>query len=114
MGGETCLEGSNPSLSAVADWFRLGKTRRKRHLAERTGRRRFEVAAADYVRTMQMATALPESKPGVISRRCGCTRCGVHVFRPVGQATVAGRCSNCGSWELVPFSRPSPARTRTR
>ena len=39
--------------------------------------------------------------------------CGAGIFHAVGQATLGGRCSNCGSYELVPLSRSWSAAART-
>jgi hypothetical protein len=43
--------------------------------------------------------------------RCACARCGAHTVTTVG-FVVAGNCSNCGSYELVPVrsERPQPDR----
>ena len=60
--------------------------------------------------TMQ-TVLLPETKPGVVNRRCCCARCGAHVIGAVGQAILGGRCSTCGSYELVPLrNTPAPKR----
>jgi hypothetical protein len=43
-----------------------------------------------------------DSPPIFRSMRCTCQRCGAHTITNVG-FTVAGNCSNCGSYELLPL-----------
>src|SRR5256885_17053417 len=75
--------------------------------------RSVSIGPADYMTTMAITPVLPEAKPGVVNRRCCCTRCGAHVTGAVGQATLGGRCSTCGSYELLPL-RLTPAAKRAR
>jgi hypothetical protein len=42
------------------------------------------------------------ARPTLKHRRCSCVRCGAHVTGVQGRATLGGRCSTCGSYELVP------------
>ena len=36
-------------------------------------------------------------------KRCSCVGCGAQTVTSVGMVVVAGSCSVCGSWELVPM-----------
>jgi hypothetical protein len=48
-----------------------------------------------------------------VETRCLCLHCGSHVVGPAGFATLAARCSTCGSYEVVPLD-DSVERVRSR
>lgn len=56
------------------------------------------------LRSIAAAPPLPAPAspvPRARAVRCACARCGAHTITTVG-FVVAGNCSNCGSYELVP------------
>jgi hypothetical protein len=48
------------------------------------------------------------------ARRCRCACCGAHVMCVAGRATLGGRCSTCGSYELAPLEPVHLAREAGR
>ena len=68
-------------------------------------------AAADTVGAMRHVEHRP-MRPPLERSRCRCARCGAHSAGVVGQATLGGRCSTCGSYELIPLGGGARVLTR--
>jgi hypothetical protein len=45
-------------------------------------------------------------RPSLVTRRCECLVCGAHSAASLGLATLGGRCTNCGSYEIAPIKPP--------
>ena len=54
---------------------------------------------AEPLRAIELAPASHSHPPGLV--RCECRGCGSHVHAIVLKQTISGRCSTCGSWEIV-------------
>jgi hypothetical protein len=110
---QVSIWGLTATISADLGGARLAGEQFNRVSRAQLAGRSVSVGPADYMNTMPIPLALPEAKPGVVNRRCCCMRCGAHVTGAVGQATLGGRCSTCGSYELRPL-RLTPAAKHGR
>jgi len=52
-------------------------------------------------RGMRTDSLLQSRRPSLATRRCECVRCGAHLAGALGRATLGGRCSTCGSYEIA-------------